>query len=104
MSLLECMECRTPAVASSISPHRQLLEGVDGYDLFFEVGDADGLARRLARVLSDRRCAAAVADAQQRFVRANYSWPVLAERTERMYFEAIARHAVRNAAATARRL
>ena len=100
MSLLECMECRTPAVASAIAPHRQLLEGVDGYDLFFEVGDADGLARQLAKVLGDRRCAAAVADAQQRFVRANYSWPVLAERTERMYHEAIARHAVRTAAAT----
>ena len=94
-SLLECMEYATPAVASAIPPHRQLLGGVDGYDLFADVGDVDGLARQLGRVLLDPDRAARVGAAQRRFVRANYSWPVLAERTEHLYGEAIARHAVR---------
>ena len=95
MSLLECMEGGTPAVASGIAPHRQLLGGVDDYDLFFDVGDVPAIARQLGRVLRDDGFGRGVADAQRRYVRANYSWPVLAERTERMYAEAIARHAVR---------
>ena len=95
MSLLECMEGGTPAVASGIPPHRQLLGGVDGYDLFFDVGDVAALARQLGRVLCDPAFGGQIAAAQRRFVRANYSWPVLAERTERMYLETVARHAVR---------
>lgn len=85
MSLLECMEAHTPAVASDIPPHRQLLTGVEGYDLLFPVGQPRTLAERLERLLTSPQRARELAAAQQRFVRAEYAWPVLAERIERLY-------------------
>ena len=89
-SLLECMEYATPAVASSIAPHRQLLDDVEGYDLFFRVGDVGGLGRQLARVLSSPRHGRAVGLAQRRHVRAEYAWPAPAKRIERLYADVIA--------------
>jgi glycosyltransferase involved in cell wall biosynthesis len=84
-SLLECMERRIPAIASDIAPHRQLLGEVPGYNWFFNVGDVPSLSRHIAIAFSDPARCEAIADAQRKFVRENYSWPVLADATLRMY-------------------
>jgi glycosyltransferase involved in cell wall biosynthesis len=84
-SLLECMERRIPAIASDISPHRQLLGGVPGYDWLFPVGDISALTGLMTSAIADQAKSDAIADAQRKFVRANYSWPVLAAATLRMY-------------------
>lgn len=84
-SLLECMERKIPAVVSDISPHRQLLGEVPGYKWFFPVGDVAALTRLLTRAIADQTGSDVVAEGQRKFVRENYSWPVLAAATLRMY-------------------
>lgn len=84
-SLLECMERGTCAVASDIAPHRELLERVPGYDLFFKVGDVDALSRHMRSLLAEPLHAGAIAEAQRAFVRREYAWPVLAAKTEAFY-------------------
>jgi glycosyltransferase involved in cell wall biosynthesis len=88
-SLLECMERRIPAIASDIIPHRQLLGAVPGYDRFFKVGDAAALTRLIIAALADHQRSDNLADAQRQFVRENYSWPVLADATLRMYRQVV---------------
>ena len=92
-SLLECMEAATPAVASDIPPHRQLLGDVEGHDLLYPVGGVAALADRLARVLADPGAARVVGEAQRRYARQHYAWPLLAERIERLYADTIAARA-----------
>jgi glycosyltransferase involved in cell wall biosynthesis len=88
-SLLECMERRIPAIASDITPHRQLLGHVPGYDWFFQVGDVPALTRLLTTALANRATCGAIADGQRRFVRENYSWPVLAAATLKLYRQVV---------------
>jgi len=89
MSLLECMQYGTPAVVSDIPPHRELLEGVAGYDLFFPVGDPAALRSQLTRVLWDSARYQAVAHRAQRHVRLAHAWPAIAVRTEEIFRDAI---------------
>jgi glycosyltransferase involved in cell wall biosynthesis len=89
-SLLECMERKIPVVASDIPPHRQLLENVAGYDWFFAVGNGQELSGRISAGLADEAKAHRLAEGAREFVRANNSWPKLAEATLREYREIIA--------------
>jgi glycosyltransferase involved in cell wall biosynthesis len=84
-SLLECCERGTAAIASDIPPHREILERVEGYELFFNVKDVDGIARLMQRLIDRPQGAASIGVAARRFVRREYSWPVLAGRTEQFY-------------------
>ena len=77
-SLLESMERRIPVIASDITPHRQLLQRVSGYDWFFPVGDVAALAQLIAAAWADDDKVQRLAQGARDFVRANYSWPVLA--------------------------
>lgn len=90
-SLLECMERKVCAIASDIPPHRELLEEVEGYDFFFPVGDTDTLAKHIGRALSQVESAETLAKRMRDFVRLNYSWPVLAKVTERLYRDVLTR-------------
>lgn len=85
MSLLECMEHGTPAVVSDIPPHRELLGGRVGYDLFFPPGDVAALADRLRQVLAKPQHYRQVAARTQEYVRAEFSWSTVADRTEEVY-------------------
>lgn len=91
-SLLECMERGTCAVATDIPPHRELLGGVRGYDLLFDVGNVTLLTRHMQYLLDHPNHAAAVGAASREFVRREYAWPVLAEKTEQFYQHVLARH------------
>lgn len=93
MSLLECMQYGTPAIASGIPPHVELLGDVAGYDLFFPAGDAAALADRLQRVLSDPARYAPVAARAQDHVRRAHSWRAVADATEAVFDDVLSRRA-----------
>lgn len=88
-SLLECMERRVPAIVSDITPHRQLLGNVEGYDGFFKVGDIDGLVSQIAQTMNDEGKAQRMARAAREFVREHYSWPALAIATLKRYQQVV---------------
>ncbi|MDQ3518947.1 MAG: glycosyltransferase family 4 protein [Gemmatimonadota bacterium] len=90
-ALLECMEYGVPAIVSEIPPHRELLGSISGYDLFFPVTDVDAIADRLRRVLDNPAHVEAVAKRAQAFVRREYSWSAIADRTEELFRSVLAR-------------
>ena len=96
-SLLESMERRIPVIASDITPHRQLLEKVPGYDWFFPVGDVQKLGQLIAAAWGDDGKAQRVAQGSRDFVRANYAWPVLAAATLQQYREVVGETLARRA-------
>ena len=91
MALLECMELGVPAVVSGIPPHRELLEPVDGYDLFFALGEVERLSSLLTRVLSAPDGCRELVRSCQQHVRRFYGWPRIAELTEMVYARARSR-------------
>ena len=88
-SLLECMDRNVCAVVSDIPPHRELMERVPGYDLLFPVGEVDALRRSLERALSSPEHAARLALGARELVRSQYTWPVLARATEKLYLKVL---------------
>jgi glycosyltransferase involved in cell wall biosynthesis len=91
MSLLECMAAGTPAVVSDIAPHRELLGGVEGYDLFFPPRDVRALTGRLSQLLGDPLRYGEVAERAQLQVRESYGWAPRAEATELVFQRAVER-------------
>jgi starch synthase len=62
-----------------------LLGGRVGYDLFFPPGDVAALADRLRQVLAKPQHYRQVAARTQEYVRAEFSWSTVADRTEEVY-------------------
>ena len=92
-SLLECMERQVCAIVSEIPPHTEVMEGVEGYDLGFKVGDVDGLQASIEHALLSPDHASTLARRMRAYVRERYSWPKLAAATERLYREVLTRTA-----------
>jgi glycosyltransferase involved in cell wall biosynthesis len=90
-ALLEAIEYQIPVVASAIPPHREVMDGVAGYDLFFPVGDAAALRAALLRVIARREHYQTLAERVRAAARREYSWDVVADRTEALYREVVAR-------------
>jgi glycosyltransferase involved in cell wall biosynthesis len=99
-AVLENMAYGVPMVLSDIAPHRELLNGLDDYDLFFRVGDAAGLADRLRLVMADSAKYRSIARAVQAVAERCFSWADIAVSTEQIYYQAIRSRA---GPATARR-
>jgi glycosyltransferase involved in cell wall biosynthesis len=91
IAMLQALEIGLPAVVSDIPVHRELLGGVEGYDLFFAPGDVDALADRLDRLLAAPARYRIVAARAQAHVRQEYSWEAIADRTEALFYEVVAR-------------
>jgi glycosyltransferase involved in cell wall biosynthesis len=91
MALLQSLEMGIPAVVSDLPVHRELLDHIAGYDLFFPPGDVVALSDRLARALAHLHEYREVADRVQHHIRASYGWPAIAERTEALYYALAAR-------------
>jgi alpha-maltose-1-phosphate synthase len=91
---LEAMACGTPVVASAVGG---ILEVVDDgrTGLLVPPGDPDELAAALRRVLDDRQLAVRFGAAGRRRVEERFSWASVAERTARVYADAIADFASR---------
>ena len=86
---LEAMACEAPVVASAVGGIREVVEdGATG--LLVPPARPDDLAAALRRVLDDPARARAMGAAGRRRVEERFSWASVAERTERLYAEAIA--------------
>lgn len=91
MALLQALEMGVPSVVSGLPVHHELLDGIEGYDLFFEPGDVAALRERLHRVLTERDRYHRVALRAQAHIRRAHSWPAIAEQTERLYRRLLSR-------------
>jgi alpha-maltose-1-phosphate synthase len=86
---LEAMACETPVVASAVGGILEVVEdGVTG--LLVEPSRPQALAAALTTVLGDSSRARAMGRAGRRRVEEHFAWTSVAERTERVYAEAIA--------------
>lgn len=89
MALLECMQHGTPAVVSDIPPHRELLGGIPGFDLFFQPHDVAELHMRLHSGLALLDHYRTVARSARDHVLNSHSWPALALRTENIFYQTL---------------
>lgn len=105
MALLQSLEMGVPSIVSALPVHRELLGSVRGYDLFFPPGDVVALTDRLTHAITHLHAHQEVAGRVRQHIRAAYSWPAIAERTEALYHALIARrrHAVESSAPALRR-
>jgi glycosyltransferase involved in cell wall biosynthesis len=85
MALLQALEMGVPSIVSGLPVHHELLDRIEGYDLFFEAGDVTALQERLHRLLTQRDRYRRVALRAQAHIRRAHSWPAIAEQTERLY-------------------
>jgi starch synthase len=86
---LEAMACETPVVASAVGGIVEVVE--DGRTgVLVPPGRPDELARAMRSLLGDPARARAMGAAGRRRVEARFTWARVAERTERVYLEAIA--------------
>ncbi|OLC13964.1 MAG: glycosyl transferase family 1 [Candidatus Rokubacteria bacterium 13_1_40CM_69_27] len=86
---LEAMACETPVVASAVGGILEVVEdGTTGY--LVTPGRPDELAAALRRLLDDPEQGRAMGRAGRRRVEEKFSWASVAERTERLYIDAIA--------------
>jgi glycogen synthase len=86
---LEAMACETPVVASAVGGILEVV--VDGETgLLVPPAKPEALAEALRRVLDDPALARRMGVAGRRRVEAQFSWASVAERTEKIYAEAIA--------------
>jgi glycosyltransferase involved in cell wall biosynthesis len=85
---LEAMACETPVVASAVGGILEVVvDGTTG--LLVPPARPDELAAALRRVLEDPARARAMGQAGRRRVEEHFSWASVAERTERVYAQAI---------------
>jgi len=86
---LEAMACETPVVASAVGGILEVV--VDGETgLLVPPGNPDALAAALTQLLNDPDTRQRMGQAGRRRVEAQFSWASVAERTERVYADAIA--------------
>ena len=86
---LEAMACETPVVASAVGGILEVV--VDGETgLLVPPANPEALAVALTRLLNDPDTRRRMGQAGRRRVEAQFSWASIAERTERVYADAIA--------------
>lgn len=85
---LEAWSARRPVIAGDIPPLREVVRaGIDG---LHARNDPRDVARAILDVLSDPRRAAAMGAAGHERMERTWTWPLVAERTEAAYREAVA--------------
>ena len=89
MSLLECMQHGTPPVVSDIAPHRELLGGINGYDLFFPTANVEALRAQIEIALAAQPKYRNIAEKARLFVSKMHSWPAIADRTESAFYSVL---------------
>jgi len=86
---LEAMACETPVVASAVGGILEVV--VDGETgILVPPAKPDALAAALTRLLNDPEARRRMGQAGRKRVEAHFSWASVAERTERVYADAIA--------------
>jgi glycosyltransferase involved in cell wall biosynthesis len=86
---LEAMACEAPVVASGVGGILEVVQdGITGF--LVEPARPAELAEKIRRLLDDPSLARTMGMAGRRRVEERFSWDSVAERTERVYAEAIA--------------
>jgi len=89
ITLLEAMASGKPVVASNVGGIPEVVkDGVVG--LLFRRGDAEDLADKIIRVLSDCNLARSLASNAKELVKERYSWSVVADKIEDIYEKTLA--------------
>ncbi|MCD6593524.1 glycosyltransferase family 4 protein [Candidatus Bathyarchaeota archaeon] len=84
ITLLEAMASGRPVIASNVGGIPEVVkDGVTG--LLFKRGDAEDLADKIIKVLSDRNLARSLASNAKELVKERYGWPVIADKMEDLY-------------------
>lgn len=97
---VEAWCARRPVIAGDIPPLREIVrEGVDGSHARNEPGD---VARAILALLADPALARRMGEAGHARVAERWTWPAVAERTERAYLSALERTRERDATRTPR--
>jgi hypothetical protein len=78
-------------VVSDIPPHRELLGGIPGFDLFFQPHDVAGLHSCLNSGLALLDHYRTIARSARDHVLDSHSWPALAVRTEEIFYQTLER-------------
>lgn len=86
-TVLEAMASGTPVVASDIPGIDEQIEHEEN-GLLHQVGDIEGIAHNICRVLEEPLLAARLSEAARRLVREQYDWAVIGSRTEQVLQEA----------------
>jgi len=90
MSLLECIQQGTPAVVSDIPPHRELLGGIAGYDLFATPGNVRELQDKIRMAVARQSDYRQMVIEARRSMSEMHAWSAIAERTEMVMYQALA--------------
>lgn len=92
MSLLESMWHGTPAILSSIAPHRQLFEALPNYELFFETSNVAQIGLRMKQFLANQMYYRDIAETAREKILEEYSWPGVVRQTEDLFFKTVDTH------------
>ncbi|MEM6716139.1 MAG: glycosyltransferase family 4 protein [Cyanobacteria bacterium P01_F01_bin.56] len=87
MSLLEAMREGIPAIASDISPHRQMLDSDRG--VLFSVGDCEACYQALKLAIADPEAMAKRAQAAAHYVRTHHNWDCIARENLDVYEQSL---------------
>jgi glycosyltransferase involved in cell wall biosynthesis len=85
----EAMASGTPCVSSKVGGVPEMVDhGVDGY--YVEVGDIDGMARYIVKLLKDPELLVAMSKRGREKMVKHWSWYVIAKRYHKLYHEVMA--------------
>lgn len=88
--LLEAQACGKPVVAFGVGGAKEAVKD-DESGFLLELGDTDGLAERLLKLLGDEALRQKMGAAGRQFVAENYTWDLCAERMLKIYRETLAK-------------
>jgi glycosyltransferase involved in cell wall biosynthesis len=88
--LLEAQACGKPVVAFGVGGTKEAVKGGES-GFLLELGDTEGLADRLLKLLGDDALRLKMGAAGRRFVTENYTWDLCAERMHKIYRETLAK-------------
>jgi glycosyltransferase involved in cell wall biosynthesis len=88
--LLEAQACGKPVVAFGVGGAKEAVKSEES-GFLLELGDTEGLADRLLKLLGDDALRLKMGAAGRRFVIENYTWDLCAERMLKIYRETLAK-------------
>lgn len=88
--LLEAQACGKPVVAFGVGGAKEAVKCNES-GFLLELGDTDGLADRLLKLLGDEALRKKMGTAGRQFITENYTWDLCAERMLKIYREALAK-------------
>jgi glycosyltransferase involved in cell wall biosynthesis len=88
--LLEAQACGKPVIAFGVGGAKEAVKGGES-GFLLALGDTEGLADRLLKLLADDALRQKMGAAGRQFVKENYTWDLCAERMLKVYRETLAK-------------